>query len=151
MLSSLRPALRVITGLLLAGMVLEFCARLDDFAVYGAPLWSAYNSEILYKWDALGKTGKPGARYKKWQLNSLGFRGPELKPGGIRIVCFGSSETFGLYEAPNEEFPRQLESDLNARAEGQFFQIVNAAYPGETLATTALRVPEIVRQVRPQV
>jgi lysophospholipase L1-like esterase len=99
--------------------------------------------------DKIGKWGKPGARYEKWQLNSLGYRGPELRPGTTRIVCFGASETFGLYEAPNEEYPRQLERDLNERAGRPAFQVVNAAFPGETLPTAILRVPEVVLQFHP--
>lgn len=129
--------------------VLEVCARLDDVVSYDAPFWGPYDNQSLLMVDQLGKWGKPGARYEKWQLNSLGYRGPELRPGTERILCFGASETFGLYEAPNEEYPRQLERDLNETSGGPAFQVVNAAFPGETLATAILRVPEVVSQVHP--
>jgi lysophospholipase L1-like esterase len=129
--------------------VLEVCARLDDVVSYDAPFWGPYDNQSLLMIDQLGKWGKPGARYEKWQLNSLGYRGPELKPGTERILCFGASETFGLYEAPNEEYPRQLERDLNEASGGATFQVVNAAFPGETLATAIQRVPEVVSQVHP--
>lgn len=143
--------LRSAVGLLFAVFVLELCARLDDYISYGASLWAPYNNQILYVQDKLGKKGKPGARYKKWQLNSLGFRGPELQPGRVRIICTGVSETFGLYEGPNQEYPRQLEKELNARAGRDLFQVVNVAYPGEKLLLDILRVPEIVEMVRPQI
>ena len=130
-------------------LALELCARFDDVLSYDAPFWGPYNNEILLKTDSLGRWGKPGARYEKWQLNSLGYRGPELRPGTVRIVCFGASETFGLYEAPDEEYPRQLERDLNQLAERTEFQVVNAAFPGETLPTAILRVPQVVSQVHP--
>ncbi|MGC2330284.1 MAG: SGNH/GDSL hydrolase family protein, partial [Candidatus Acidiferrales bacterium] len=67
----------------------------------------------------------------------------------VRIVCFGASETFGLYEAPDEEYPRQLERDLNQLAGRPEFQVVNAAFPGETLRTAILRVPQVVSQIHP--
>lgn len=142
--------LRILTGLVIFALTGETCARLDDFIAYRAPLWRPYNSDRLYERDQIGQRGKPGARYKKWQLNSLGYRGPELRSGTIRIVCIGASETFGLYEADGEEYPRQLERELNARARKEIFQVVNVAYPGETVATSILRVPEIVETIHPR-
>ena len=54
----------------------------------------------------------PSARYGKWGINSLGFRGKEIdmekKEGQIRILCFGVSETFGFYESKDKEWPSQL-------------------------------------------
>jgi len=143
--------LRILVGVFCFGLALEVCARLDDFIAYKAPFWGPYNSERLYEQDRIGKRGKPGARYMKWQLNSLGYRGPDLRSGTIRIVCFGSSETFGLYEAEGEEYPRQLERDLNAVAGKDIFQVVNVAYPGETAATSIIRVPEISEMIHPSV
>ena len=148
----MKPPIAVLRGLLCALiflLVLELSARIDDVLSYDAPFWGPYNEEILFRSDRLGKWGKPDARYEKWQLNSLGYRGPELRPGTIRIVCFGASETFGLYEAPGEEYPRQLERDLNQLAGKPEFQVVNAAFPGETLRTAILRVPEVASQIHP--
>ena len=141
--------LRGILCVIVFFLALEFCARLDDVVSYHAPFWGPYNNQILLRTDSLGRWGKPGARYEKWQLNNLGYRGPELRPGTVRIVCFGASETFGLYEAPNEEYPRQLERDLNQLAGKPEFQVVNAAFPGETLPTAILRVPQVVSQIHP--
>ena len=54
----------------------------------------------------------PNTRYKKWKINSLGFRGQEIdlkkKKGQIRIMCFGSSETLGVHETEGKEWPSQL-------------------------------------------
>lgn len=54
----------------------------------------------------------PNTRYKKWKINSLGFRGKEItlerKKGQIRITCFGSSETLGARETEGKEWPSQL-------------------------------------------
>jgi len=136
-------------GLVIFAIVLEACTRVDDVVTYGAPFWGTYNDEILLQRDSIGKWGKPGARYAKWQLNSLGYRGPELRAGSVRILTMGASETFGLYEAPGEEYPRQLERDLNSWAGKDLFQVVNVAFAGETLPTTILRVPQIVEQIHP--
>jgi lysophospholipase L1-like esterase len=136
-------------GLVIFVLVLEVCARIDDVVSYGAPFWGPYNDEILLQRDSIGKWGKPGARYAKWQLNSLGYRSPELRPRSIRIITMGASETFGLYEAPDEEYPRQLERDLNSSAGKDLFQVVNVAFAGETLPTAILRVPKIVEEIHP--
>ena len=143
--------LRFTVGLLIGIVVLELCARLDDYISYGAPPWSVYNVDTLWQRDSLGWKGKPGARYKQWQLNSLGYRGPELIPGRIPIVCLGASETFGLYEGPGQEYPRQLERILNARAGGKYFEVVNVSLAGETVRSATRRVPEIVQAIHPRI
>ena len=140
---------RLCLGLIIFVLILEFCARFDDVLTYGAPFWGPYNDEILLRRDNIGKWGKPGARYAKWELNSLGYRSPELRTGTIRIICMGASETFGLYEAPDQEYPRQLERDLNSGMQAELFQVVNVAFAGETLPTAILRVPQIVEEIHP--
>jgi lysophospholipase L1-like esterase len=141
--------MRAVSALLVFAAVLELCARVDDYVTYGAPVLGVYNSETMYERDAIGKRGKPHARFRKWQLNALGFRGPELDPKKTTIVCFGASETFGLYEREGFEYPRQLERELNERGGSTRFQVLNAAYPGESVHTALLRVPEIVAAARP--
>jgi lysophospholipase L1-like esterase len=146
----LRPYIpRAALWIFLVGLTLEVCARLDDWLSYGAPLLGPYNSERLYTYDELGKKGRPNARYLKWQLNSLGYRGPELEPGRIRVACIGSSETFGLYESEGGEWPRRLENELNRRAGWEAFQVINAAYPGMSVATAARRLPQLIETANP--
>jgi lysophospholipase L1-like esterase len=142
--------LRFLGGLIIFMAAVESCARLDDFIAYGAPFWGPYNVERLYERDRIGQRGRPGARYKKWQLNSLGYRSPEPRSDSIHVVCFGASETFGLFEEDGEEYPRQLERNLNARIGKNTLQVVNVAYAGETIATSTLRVPEIVKKIHPR-
>jgi hypothetical protein len=113
--------------------------RLDDWFRYGTPLLSPFVSQTdLLVRDAEGTHGRPFARYTKYVLNSLGMRGPEVVPaklpGTIRVVTSGASETFGLYESLDKEYPRQLEDSLrecNAR-----FQVLNASLLGMSLPTT---------------
>ncbi len=136
---------------LVALLVLELCTRFDDLMSFGAPIWQAYSANNLFEYDSLGKRGKPYSSYKKWRLNSLGFRAPEVQQNRFRIVCLGESETFGLYEQPGNEYPAQLERDLNHWAARRVFQVVNAAIPGQTLVSTAHRVPEMVARTKPQI
>ncbi len=117
-------------------LTLELATRLDQKMSYGAPLWGKYTYDsVLYAKDEYGIRGRPNAVYEKWRLNSLGFRGPEVAlaktPGRIRIACFGASETFGLYETPGNDWPRQLERALggpDAHAE-----VLNVALAGMSL------------------
>ena len=136
-------------GLAFLLVLLEILTRVADYSVFGAPLFLNYNEASLYTTDALGSRGRPFARYLKWQLNSLGFRGPEVQQGRINIICIGSSETFGLYEAPEQEFPRQLERMLNKAIGEEVYQVINVALPGETLGSSRLRIPEMARNLRP--
>src|SRR5205085_408442 len=84
------------------------------------------------------------------KLNSLGYRGPELHAGRARVVCFGASETFGLYEDAGQEYPRLLEQELNRRFGRDAYDVLNVAYPGESIHTALARVPEIAAEARPQ-
>jgi lysophospholipase L1-like esterase len=140
---------RGLLALLMFGGTLELCARLDDYLAYGAPMWGVYNAETIYERDAIGKRGIPHARFRKWGLNELGYRGPDLIAGRPTIVCFGASETFGQQEREGFEYPRQLERELNARAGAGSFQVLNAAYAGQSIHTATLRVPQIAARARP--
>ena len=142
-----RMAFSVLIGLL----GIEFCARLDDYISYRAPLFESYTLDRLYEFDSIGARGKPYGQYRQWKLNSLGYRGPELVDGRVRVVCIGASETFGLYEAGGEAYPRRLEEALNARAGSHRYQVVNAAYAGLTLGTILKRLPETLDRLHPAV
>jgi len=142
---------RGIACVVIVAAVWEACARVDDYAAEGAPLLEPYNLNSLYTDDALGIRGRPYAHYRKFRLNSLGYRGPELRPGHTRLVCVGSSETFGSYEKEGEEYPRQLERELNARTGALGVDVLNAAYPGVRIPTMLRRLPELVEKVRPRI
>lgn len=149
------PSYRILLRLLSCGIVavatLELCARLDDYFSYGASIFEPYQIDQIYEFDSLGRRGKPNAQFRKWKLNSLGYRGPELQTGSTRIVVFGASETFGLYESPDHEFPRVLERRLNEGAgRGHRFDVVNVAYAGMPTTAMILRVPEIAARIQPR-
>lgn len=119
-MARLRLAALLAGHALLFGLCLELAARVDDWLSYGAPLVGAYDAEALQLTDAQGlHRNVPGARFEKWRINALGFRGPErarAKPAGTRrVVCLGQSETFGLHESEGGEWPARLERLLQAR------------------------------------
>jgi len=148
----LRVLFKAVLWSVIAVLTMEICARLDDWVRYGAPLLGLYDNSVLDAFDQLGQHGKPNAQYLKWKLNSLGFRGPELDPHAMRILCIGSSETFGQYESEGHEWPRELERVLNANAPaGGRYQLVNAGFAGETFPTSVLRMPSRLALVKPKV
>lgn len=142
--------LRILSCGIVALITLELCARVDDHVSYGAPLWGSYNINQIYEFDSFGRRGKPNAQFRKWKLNSLGYRGPELRSGCTRIAVLGASETFGLYEAPGHEFPRLLEDDLNQKAGQHCVDVVNAAYAGMPIKAMIARVPELSMRLKPE-
>jgi lysophospholipase L1-like esterase len=149
--SNMKRFLRFALSALIGFLVLEICARVDDLVSFGAPVLQAYSRDNLFQYDSLGLRGKPYSSYKKWRLNSLGFRSAEVQMKRFRIVCLGQSETFGMYEQPGNEYPAQLERDLNRGFAREVFQVINAAIPKQTLASTAKRVPTMVAETQPQI
>ena len=147
----MRFALRILrwfVALAIFAGILEVCARVDDALSFGAPFWAPYNNDILFSEGPIGRWGVPGAQYQKWQMNNLGFRGPEVRAETTRVVCLGSSETFGLYEPAGQEYPRQLERLLDSKEKNNI-QVVNAAVVGDTLAAAWHRLPYIANKVQP--
>ena len=126
----------------------ELSMRIQDWVRYRMPIFSNVTSEEdLMMRDSTGAHGRPNVQFRKWSMDSLGFRGPEVPlhaaPGTVRIVVVGASETFGLYESPGKEYARELEDTLNAElAEGECgghaplrFEVLNDALPGLSLPT----------------
>ncbi len=140
------PARRLLEGVALLAVVavaLELTVRVEDWIRFRTPFASRLRSQSdLIVRDADGAHGRANARYQKWVMNALGTRGPEValaKPAGtLRVATIGASETFGLYESPAREYPRQLEDSLNVggAAAGPRYEVLNAALPGMSLPTT---------------
>ncbi|MFH2035002.1 MAG: hypothetical protein ABIJ45_01260 [Candidatus Zixiibacteriota bacterium] len=114
-------------------IVLEIAARTDDYFTWDAPFFEDYTQERLGVTDSLGFHNKPNSRYEKWKINNYGYRGEDItreKPAGIiRILVVGASESFGLYESKNMEYPAQLQTILDSAQPGRY-QVLNAASPG---------------------
>jgi lysophospholipase L1-like esterase len=133
MFFSLRKIIvRILLFVLIFSFVMEISARIDDKLTYNAPLWKKYDYSILLEYDEEGlRHNVPNARFEKWKINSLGFRGPEIeaeKKKQFRIVCLGASETFGLYESEGQEWPSQLASMLKNKY--PHVEIINASVVG---------------------
>ena len=143
--------LRIVACLFIAALTLELCARVEDVVTQGAPLLGAYHQNILYDRPGADFRGIPGARYLKWHLNSLGYRGPEPEQGAIRIACVGASETFGLYEKEGGEWPRQMERLLNEGGGPRRYTVINTAYPGANLRTHLHQGPAIIAAAKPDI
>lgn len=123
---------RVFAVLVTFCLVLEGSARLDDKIKYGAPLLGRYNAEILRSFDAEGvRFNVPNIRFEKWRNNHFGFRGEEIalkkNAGTRRVVCMGTSETYGLYEKEGGEWPAQLKALLRDKS---CLEVVNVASVG---------------------
>ena len=145
----------------LFALVFELTCRVEDLIRYGTPMFSPYTSQSeLIMRDANGARGRPNARFQKWVLNAVGTRGPEIvqqKPQGtLRIVTTGASETFGLYESTEREYPRQLEDSLRASVAAsscrdifRTVEVVNAALPGMSLPTVVLDLQHRIATLAP--
>ena len=131
----------------------ETTARVQDFLRDGTPVAAVPNwDRDLFIDTASGRRGRPGGHYKKWVLNEFGFRaGPmtvEPQKGRTRIVVLGSSETFGLYESPANEFPAQLATLLSSRGQ---YEVINAGLTGLTLRSTIPYWNEWVSRFHPDI
>ncbi len=133
---------------------IELACRIEQWFLYDAPVLGMYTYDTaLFTTDEYGIRGKPHGGYEKWRLNSLGFRGPEMsiekQNGTLRIVCIGASETFGLYEGKDNEWPRQLEQKL--KAQGIDAEVINAAIAGMSLSQRTIHLQQRLLQLRPDV
>jgi lysophospholipase L1-like esterase len=127
-----RPWLAAAAIALAAG---EVAARLDDRLFADTPLLANPDrARDLLVQETWGFRGRPNGAYKRWQLNSFGFSGPEIAelPAGRRIMVLGASETFGLYESKGKDYPAQLAAELVRRRRGDI-EVVNAGVAGMTL------------------
>jgi lysophospholipase L1-like esterase len=131
--------------------VWEVCARVDDHLEVGVPVLGNYAMSDMLTHDDYGVVGKPYGHFGKWKLNALGFRGPDLHPGTMKILCMGASETFGMGESAGMEYPRQLERVLNARDPDLHVEVVNVAYAGQSLRTLSHRIDSLVDTLNPHV
>jgi lysophospholipase L1-like esterase len=118
----------------------EVTARVDDWLVQGIPLLETPNHEdnlLLHVGPTL--RGKPNGRFKKWKLNAFGFRGPAMElepaPGYTRVMILGASESFGLYESDDKEYPAQMAKLLGRAGK---YEVVNAAVTGMTIKSLTL-------------
>ncbi|MBI3860364.1 MAG: SGNH/GDSL hydrolase family protein [Planctomycetia bacterium] len=121
--------------LFLAGV--EGMARLDDTIHLGVPFLASPDNEYDLKLrESWGFRGRPHGLFRKWKLNEYGFRGPEIaeRPAADvnRVFVLGASETFGLLESNQREYPAQLQEILQQRGN---FEVVNGGITSMTAAS----------------
>jgi hypothetical protein len=146
---------------ILFGFSIEGACRVEDWVQFRTSIFALERSqEDLLLRDSLGMHGRPEGHFQKWSLNALGMRGPEVSAGKnphvLRVVTAGASETFGLYESPGLEYPRQLEDSLNAHLVSDGIagcevraQVLNSAMPGMSLPTIEQDVRLRVAPLKP--
>jgi lysophospholipase L1-like esterase len=149
-----RLCLNFVSFIIIFGLILEVSSRIDDKLTYNAPFFGKYNYRLLVEDDKEGiRHNIPNARYEKWKINSLGFRGEcielEKREGQIRIICLGASETFGLFEDEGKEWPSQLAKLLKNNFPN--VEIINASVVGLKPQKTEDYVRKYVLRVKPDV
>lgn len=151
--SSLR---RLVLPLALTGPAVEGAVRLEDWVRFGIPLSSGIVAvDELQMTDESGAHPRPGAAFRGFRINALGFRGPDIPDSALRdrpvVVVSGASESFGLYESPGREWPRQLEDSLQAHCGAPAPVVLNAAFAGMALPTVMQDLSGRVLRRRPRV
>lgn len=100
---------------------------------------------------------KPGASAvfpvnRKVTVNSLGFRDPPrraAKPAGvIRIICLGSSNTYGPQVNNDQTYPARLERLLNKRSPGKY-EVWNAGVNAYVIPQTVAAARRILAEYSP--
>lgn len=142
---------RVVLAMIVLPPAFEFTVRFDDWLRYGVAFDNSASSiEDLQISDSLGRHAKADAVYRKFRINSLGFRGPEVPTLTLGrrplVVVSGSSETFGLYESDGKEWPRQLEDSLAKSCPSRSVTVLNAAFAGMAMPTV---IQDLTRRVLP--
>jgi len=147
----MRKAIIIFASSLLFIITIEVCARIDDKIRYRAPFFGDYSSALLRTKDPEGiNCNVPNSRFEKWKINRFGFPGEDItstKPKGmIRIICMGTSETFGLYESPRQEWPNQLKNMLK---EDNHFEVINTSVVGLPLKKYHRYIEKYVLKLTP--
>ncbi len=138
----------IVISLLTVGTI-EICARIDDSISYGAPLLSKYTSNRLRSDDGGIQHNISNSRFEKWENNNFGFRGEDIqlsKASDVeRIVCLGSSESYGLYENPGMEWPAQLKSALSENS----YEVINASVVGLSIRNYLPYIRKYILPLKP--
>jgi lysophospholipase L1-like esterase len=125
----------------------ELCARIVLSFQKGSPAYLLYGFKNIQEKQRLQKFAgeQEEAEYykstpsldKRNPVNSMGFRGPEIKeknPGMTRIVCLGSSTTYGEGLVFADTYPAILQEKLDERFGAGNYEVINAGQPGLNLA-----------------
>ena len=143
---------------------IEFSSRLilafkkDSLAYVLYGFRTIEQAELLQKFK--GKDGE--AEYykstpstnKKNPVNSLGFRGPEIlekKPRTIRIICLGSSTTYGTGLDYGDTYPAILQKKLNEIFRDGRYEVINGGQPGLNVAQITSLIKYEILALKPDI
>ncbi len=149
-------------AILLTLFCLELCARIVLAYNKGSLRYLMYGIvEIKEKQRLQRYEGKGGdAEYYKSTpsndpnnpVNSRGFRGPEIKEkkSGIkRIVCLGSSTTYGEGLIFADTYPAILQHKLDQAVGSGKYEVINAGQPGLNLAQILSLLKQEILSLQP--
>ena len=85
---------------------------------------------------------------KLCRINSLGLRGPELEPGGDRLMTTGDSSIFGFGVEEDEVLSHVAAAELST-ALGRPVVAVNGGVPGYTAWMSCTKLERVIDQVDP--
>jgi lysophospholipase L1-like esterase len=154
-----RPALRILSALVLSFFVLELGAYFIRKVVL-PPKWEineitkrmepGFSGAIDYADQLQGR----GSRMGKLTVNAEGYRGASLLkerlPNELRLACWGSSPTFGWGAGSDETaYPAQLEKLLREKYPSRPVFVLNAGIPGNNAADELKRLREDLPQIMP--
>lgn len=92
--------------------------------------------------------------YVEYQMNSAGFRGPEMsaapRPGSLRIACLGDSLTFGMGVHQADTFAAQLQRRLSSDG-AMPAEVLNFGMVGYSTFEECAQYSSHVAAYRPQI
>lgn len=158
-----RPSLRA----LLALEAVLLLALAEGFLAWKEPDLRLLESLLYYQGGHLElyrPSGDPELLYElrpgasgtfngvKISVNALGFRGApaaaQKARGKFRIICFGTSNTFGPRAGDAETYPARLEALLNRRAPGRY-EVWNAGLSAYTVRQTLAAARKALERYSP--
>lgn len=137
-----RAGFAVVAIVLFFGFIEIICRVLFPGITGELPFWQFdnphLNQPVMYDHDPIlfWKLKPDNSGY---QVNSLGFRGPEVEmekePGELRVICFGDSCTFGVGPTPiswEQTYPAILQTLLQEAMPNRKVIVLNFGCPGYT-------------------
>ena len=144
----------VVIALALLLLLAEGATRLRQWIKYG----HFGHLETVYTVDPDTDLRVPvaNAQTATIQINSLGFRGPEITtpkpPGHIRIAFLGASTTFCAEVSSNDlTWPHLVAQRLKSALDTIPFDYVNGAVPGYSVRSSLRNLRERIARLEPDV
>ncbi|WP_447968754.1 SGNH/GDSL hydrolase family protein [Nitrospira sp. M1] len=144
----------VFVSVLILVVVLETAVRVRQWVKYGTATTSVQSFTVDQETGL--RVPKPGSTTGRIQVNSLGFRSPELqmpKPAGtVRLAFLGGSTTWCAEVSGNEmTWPHLVWKDLQQSYPEVTFDYLNAAVPGYSVGESLLTLEHRVKSLSPDI